>query len=96
MEVKWLKKALKNLHEEAEYIAKDNPQEAKLVIQRIHQQVSLLIKNPALGRIGRVPETRELVVPKTRYIIPYRVNSKHNLIEILRLFHTSRKQPNHW
>jgi plasmid stabilization system protein ParE len=33
----------------------------------------LLAENPKLGAPGRVPGTRELVIPKTPYIIPYRV-----------------------
>ena len=38
-----------------------------------------------------MPNTRELVVPKTRYIVPYRVRG--DTIEILRVFHTSRRLP---
>jgi len=32
MQIKWLRKALKNLDDEAEYIAKDDPQAAQLVV----------------------------------------------------------------
>jgi len=39
-----------------------------------------------LGRPGRVLGTRELVVPDTSYIIPYRVRG--NTLEVLRVFHT--------
>jgi toxin ParE1/3/4 len=96
VEIKWLKKALKNLDKEAEYIAKDNPQAAKQVVQRIHHTVSLLSSNPSLGHVGRVNGTRELVIPKTRYIVPYRVQPRLQRIEILRVFHTSRKLPKRW
>ncbi|WP_299204608.1 type II toxin-antitoxin system RelE/ParE family toxin [uncultured Amphritea sp.] len=41
MQVKWLSKALQNLNDEAEYIAKDDPTAAKLVVQRIFDSVSL-------------------------------------------------------
>ena len=94
MQIKWLNKALKNLRDEAEYIAEKNPQAAQLVVQRIHKTVLQLTEQPALGRAGRVHGTRELIVPKTRYIIPYR--ARNNTIEILRVFHTSRKQPKCW
>ena len=94
MKIKWLRKALKNLQQEAEYIAKENPETARLVVQRIHKAVSQLAAEPAIGRPGRVLGTRELVVPQTRYIIPYRV--RHNQVEILRVFHTSRKAPHNW
>jgi plasmid stabilization system protein ParE len=36
-------------------------------------------------RNGRVPGTRELVIPKTPYIVPYRV--RHSTIEIARVYH---------
>ncbi len=88
MQIKWLKTVLKNLDEEAEYIAKDNPAAAKLVVERIVHTISLLSENPALGHVGRVDGTRELVVPGTRYIVPYRVKLGVKQIEILRIFHT--------
>jgi len=73
MRIKWLLKALQNLDTEAEYIAKDEPLAAQAVVQRIQQTILLLEENPALGRPGRLPGSRELVIPETRYIVPYRV-----------------------
>ncbi|HBC56701.1 MAG TPA: plasmid stabilization protein [Gammaproteobacteria bacterium] len=96
MQIKWLKKALQNLDDEAEYIAKDDPQAARLVVKRIVDAVNLLTDNPALGHPGRIHGTHELVVPDTRYIIPYRVRPRLDRIEILRVFHTSRKPPKRW
>ena len=96
MQVKWLQTALQSLDQEASYIAKDDPQAAKLVVQRIQHAVHLLADNPALGHPGRIHGTRELIVPDTRYIIPYRVRPRLALIEILRVFHSSRKTPRNW
>ena len=96
MEIKWLRNALKNLDHEAEYIAQDDPVAARLVVQRIRHSVNQLAENPAQGHPGRIHGTRELVVPKTRYIIPYRVRPRLNRIEILRVFHTSRQLPKRW
>ena len=96
MQIKWLRKALANLQAEAEYIAKDDPEAARLVVQRIQQSVSMLNKNPMLGHSGRLPGTHELVVPRTRYIVPYRVNTRLQRIEILRVFHSARKLPGKW
>ena len=96
MQVKWLTAALRNLDQEASYIAKDDPQAANLVVQRIHNAVRLLSENPALGHPGRIHGTRELVVPDTRYIVPYRVRPRLARIEILRVFHSSRKTPRRW
>ncbi|MES9850501.1 MAG: type II toxin-antitoxin system RelE/ParE family toxin [Candidatus Thiodiazotropha sp. L084R] len=47
MQIKWLRKALKNLDDEAEFIAQDDPQAAQIAVQRIQQTVSLLSDNPA-------------------------------------------------
>ncbi len=94
MRVKWLRKALRNLDEEARYIASDNAAAAQLVVQRVMHTVDLLAAQPALGRPGRVPGTRELLVPKTRYIVPYRVQG--DVVEILRVFHSSRRLPQQW
>ncbi len=94
MQITWLKTALKNLNEIAEYIAQESPQAASQVVEAIETQVNLLATQPALGRPGRVLGTRELVVSNTHYLVPYRI--KNNAVEILRVFHTSRKPLQHW
>ena len=96
MQVKWLKKALQNLDDEAEYIAQDDPAAARLIVRRIVDAVNLLPGNPALGSPGRIHGTRELVVTDTRNIIPYRVRPRLKQIEILRIFHSSRRLPRDW
>ena len=91
MRVRWLRRALRNLDEEAEYIARDNPDAAARIVHRIAASVDRLANHPASGRTGRVPGTRELVVSGTPYIVPYRVRDE--AVEILRVFHASRKWP---
>ena len=94
MQVKWLRTALRNLDEEATFIAADDPRAAQLVVERVLNAVEMLASQPALGRPGRVSGTRELVVAKTRYLIPYRVRG--DIVEVLRVFHTSRRVPKRW
>lgn len=96
MQVRWLSTALQNLNQEADYFAQESPQAARLMVQRIHQAVNLLADNPALGHPGRIHGTKELVVPDTRYILPYRVSPRLERIEILRVFHSSRNVPRNW
>ncbi|WP_127477907.1 type II toxin-antitoxin system RelE/ParE family toxin [Sulfurivermis fontis] len=96
MEIRWLRKALGNLEQEASYVAREDPAAARMVVQRIWQAVSLLAENPALGQPGRIHGTRELVINRRRYLIPYRVNPRLQCIEILRVFHASRKPPQRW
>ncbi len=94
MRVRWLRKALRNLDDEASYIAADSPDAAQIVVQRVLEAVAMLAQQPGMGRPGRVSGTRELVVLETRYIVPYRVRGQ--TIEILRVFHTSRRLPERW
>lgn len=94
MRVRWLRKALRNLDDEASYIAADSPDAAQLVVQRVLEAVAMLAQQPGMGHPGRVSGTRELVVLETRYIVPYRVRGQ--TIEILRVFHTSRRLPERW
>lgn len=94
MRVRWLRKALRNLDEEATYVAVEDPAAAQRVVKRVLNAVALLEDQPSLGRPGRVPGTRELIVPDTRYIVPYRVRAAS--IEVLRVFHASRRLPNRW
>jgi toxin ParE1/3/4 len=89
--VKWLKRALENLDQEAEYIARDDPGAAARVVVRITTSVDRLAIHPALGRPGRVAGTRELVISGTQYLVPYRVRS--GTVEILRVFHGARRWP---
>lgn len=96
MKIKWLKTALVNLDQEAEYIARENPMAARQIVQRIHRAVMQLADNPSAGRPGRIAGIRELVIADTRYIIPYRVKPTQQRIEILRVFHTTRKLPEQW
>ena len=94
MRVRGSRTALRNLDEEAKDIATDGPDGVRTVVQRVLDAVGSLSEQPSLGRPGRVPGTRELVVRKTRYIVPYRV--KDDVIEVLRVFHASRRLPNLW
>ena len=94
MRVRWLRQALRNLDDEANYVAAENPAAARIVVRRVLEAVAQLADQPSVGRPGRVPGTRELVVLKTRYIVPYR--GRGQTIEFLRVFHTSRRLPGHW
>lgn len=91
MQVKWLRRALRNLEEEAAHIARDNPQAAAALVSQADESTRLLVRHPDIGRPGRVPGTRELVLPNFSCITPYRVREQR--VEILRVFHTARKWP---
>lgn len=89
--LRWLRKALANLDEIATFIAEDSPEDARTFVAGIVAQTERLIDQPNIGRPGRVPGTRELVVANGRYIVPYRV--KHGVVEVLRVMHHARRWP---
>jgi toxin ParE1/3/4 len=91
LRVKWLKRALLDLDEVEAYVSLDNPGAAAGVVLKIIKAVSFLKEHPGMGRVGRIPGTKELVVTDTPYIVPYRV--KDDSVQILRVYHSSRKWP---
>lgn len=92
MAVIWTKPALRHLEEIQDFIALDNPAAAFAVAEKIRKSVKIRLPDfPLSGRDGRVAGTRELVVPHTPYVIPYRV--RKNRIEILAVYHASRRWP---
>ena len=91
MRVRWLKQAGVDLETAEAFIAKHNPVAAAQIVLKIVRTVALLIHQPGIGRPGRIPGTKELVVPETPYIVPYRI--KGDTVQVLRVYHTSRKWP---
>ena len=87
MPIKWTKTALASVEEIAGYIAKDNPTRAASFVLELQSAVTKLQAHPGMGRAGRVPGTRELVLHKN-YIAIYRVRGDG--VEILRLHHAAR------
>ena len=83
--------ALSDLDELMDYIAQDNPEAATKVAGEIWETTRMLSNHPAMGKPGRVPGTREMVVTGTSYIVPYRVVA--NEVQILRVLHGARKWP---
>ena len=75
-----------------EYIYLDNRQAAVDLDQSFDRYTDRLIEFPASGRPGRVPDTRELVLPGTPYILVYRILETE--IVILRLLHGAQLWPN--
>lgn len=91
MEIRWLEAARFDIDEIYVHIEADNPRAAGKVFGRIIAAVQALGEMPHRGRPGRWPATRELIVPRTPYIVPYRIRG--DVIEILRVFHSARRWP---
>ncbi len=91
MKLRWTAPALRDLEEVGDYIARDNPAAADRVVTSILDQVESLTTHPHIGRPGRVPETRELVIADTPYIVPYRVRGDD--VQVLAVLHGARRWP---
>jgi toxin ParE1/3/4 len=88
----WSPEAIEDLAALRAYIEQDDPASARRVALHIIHNVEILLPaNPEIGRAGRVPGTRELVIPRTPFIVPYRLQGR--TIQILRVFHGARRWP---
>ena len=91
MELRWLTAALADLRAIKDYISEENPAAAQHVIENIRIETRILIKQPHIGRAGRIADTRELVINQYPYIVAYRENGDE--VHILAVVHTSRQWP---
>lgn len=91
MRLVWLRRALADIDAIETYIERDNPAAARRIEQRVKNAVALLQERPHLGRPGRVPDTRELVVPGTPYLVPYAILPSE--VVILAVIHSARRWP---
>ena len=91
MTIVWTWRARHNMVSLREYIAKASLQNSALVTRRILIAVDLLETQPEMGRPGRMFGTRELVVPDTPYIIPYRI--RRGQLELLAVIHGHQMWP---
>lgn len=72
------------------YIAQDNPRAAVELGDMLMEKAAMLDQQPAMGRVGRVKGTRELVA-HPNYIVIYRIVGK--AVEVLRVKHAAQKWP---
>ena len=94
MIIVWSPRAIAHLADLRAYIAHDNPNTAGRIATTLLAGVERLAVLPNLGRPGRVVGTRELVVPGTPYVIPYRLRGDR--LEIIAVFHGRQKWPKRW
>jgi len=91
LKIRLTKRAINDLREAEAYICQDNPSAAVSAVNRIVEAIEYLEKFPGMGRVGRVPDTRELVISSTPFIAIYQVHMQ--VIFILRILHATRKWP---
>jgi addiction module RelE/StbE family toxin len=93
MRVEWSQPAVADLQRISEYIEQDRSLEtANRVSRVIYDAVQSLRTMPYRGRLGRVDNTRELLVQRLPYVIVYEVFDERVLI--LNIVHAAQKWPN--
>jgi toxin ParE1/3/4 len=94
MKIRLMKAAIKDLRETQAYIAVDDPRAAKQVILRLQKAVELIATRPEIGRQNADGAAREWSAPGLPYVIPYRIVG--DVLEVVRVWHTSRDRPEKW
>jgi plasmid stabilization system protein ParE len=85
------KRALRRLDQIGSHIARHDAAAAERVVLRIHHAGEALRSRPFIGRPGRVPSSREMVLTDIPYVIAYRLTDKD--VEILSVLHMSQRWP---
>jgi toxin ParE1/3/4 len=90
--IEWTEQAIRQLDQARDYIGLSNSEEvADTVVAHIANSVQQLAAFPVSGRPGRVKGTRELVVPRTPFIVAYTVDKAR--IVILAIYHGAQRWP---
>ena len=88
----WTEPVLDQLDRAYDYIALTNSETvAERVVRRIVDAVQQLDQFPMFGRTGRVTDTRELVIPRTPFIVVYKIVNAQ--IVVLAIYHGAQRWP---
>jgi plasmid stabilization system protein ParE len=91
MQVRWTAPAAQDFEEITLYIRNDSESTALVVAKTLFDTANSLDLLPSRGRLGRIPNTLELVVPGLPYIVVYQVTKA--TIQILHIYHGARDWP---
>jgi toxin ParE1/3/4 len=87
----WTLPATRELQALHAYIAESSPAAADRQVAIVVNATIGLADFPEKGRPGRAPETRELIVSGTPYIVAYRL--QNSSVAILAVIHGARRWP---
>jgi toxin ParE1/3/4 len=91
MKVSWTETAEAELDAVVTRVAEDTLSGALTMDSRIRDESRRLADFPMSGREGRYDGTRELVIPRYRCVLIYRLQGE--VVEVLRLMHGGQEWP---
>ncbi len=89
MKLRWTQRAVNDLRRIGRHIAKDKPMAATAFVGTVQARVDNLSLFPFMGRVGPLPDTRDLVVHRN-YLVTYRVEADE--VQVLQVWHVARKR----
>ena len=90
MRLVWTAPALADRIAIYDYIDADSPWAAAELDEQFAAAAEHLLRHPEMGRAGRLPGTRELIV-HPHYVLVYRLDG--DTVQVLALVHTARQWP---
>ncbi len=93
LRLEWTTPAADQLEHAQTYYHALNPMAATLMAMRIVEAAQRLCDQPSMGRLGRVPGTREWVVSRTPYLLVYRASG--DALEVLHVWHEAQDWASH-
>ncbi len=91
MKLRWSETAARDLDEAYSFLRERDPAAAQAFLERVRHSLANVQRFSLLGVGGRIPGTREYIVPRTRYIIIYRVT--RDVVQVIHVFHSAREFP---
>ena len=93
MIIRWQTQAQKDLRGVLHYLLEQQSAAGPSVVKDIaHFTTKRLRTAPLSGRTGRVDGTRELIAPRSQYVVVYRISNDE--IQVLAVRHQARLWPN--
>lgn len=92
MKILWHPSAIDDFEDVLDYLGSRNEKAASATYALIVGNIEALAEQPFMGRVGRVANTRELVISGTSYVVAYEIRDE--IVSILAVLHGARRWPN--
>lgn len=91
--IEWLDEAVEDKNKIVFYIARRDPVAAFGIDEEFDKQVGALASFPGMGRVGRIPGSRELLMNPLHYIVVYELNTVDEIVTILHIYDDRQSGP---